>query len=86
MAVVFVFLNLLMIFSSHLAAYGYFKSASLPGHLINTFLLYITQVTVSVLFLGAIVKNLDIIYVILLNSAISLAVIVVLRKNIKPSS
>ncbi|MGD2084734.1 MAG: glycosyltransferase family 39 protein [Candidatus Aminicenantes bacterium] len=85
MAVVFVFLNLLMIFSSHLAADGYFKSTHLSGHLINTFLLYITQVSVSVLFLGAIVKNLDILYVMLLNSMISLAVIVALRKSIKPS-
>jgi hypothetical protein len=85
MAAVFVFLNLLMIFSSHLTAYGCFKSVSLPGHLINTFLLYIAQVTVSVLFLGAIVKNLDIFYVILLNSMISLAIIFALKKSITPS-
>jgi hypothetical protein len=85
MAIVFVFLNLLMIFSSHLAAYGCFKSPHLSTHLINTFLLYITQVIVSLLFLGAIVKNLDIIYIILLNSTISLVVIIVLRKSIKSS-
>lgn len=85
MAIVFVTLNLLMLFSSHLAAYSYFKSASLSGHLINTFLLYITQVTVSLLFLGAIVKNLGIIYIILLNSTISLVVLADLRKSISSS-
>lgn len=74
-----------MIFSSHLAAYRFFKNSRLAEHLINTFLLYITQVTVSVIFLGAIIKNLGILYLILLNSTISLAVIFVSRKSLKPS-
>jgi hypothetical protein len=85
MGFLFVFLNLLMIFSSHLAAYRFFKNARLAEHLINTFLLYITQVIFSIIFLGALVKNLDILYLILLNSTISLAVIFVSRKSLKPS-
>lgn len=85
MAIAFVLLNLSMIFSSHLLADYYCRKSHLSLQLATTFLFYITQVTFTIIFLGAIVKNLDIIYVILLNGTISLAVIVVLGKNIKPS-
>jgi hypothetical protein len=85
MTMVFVLLNLLMIFSSHLLAHHYCRKSHLSQQVMTTFLFYITQVTVSVLFLGAIVKNLGILYLILLNSTISSLIIFIAGKNIKSS-
>ena len=85
MIFVFILLNLLMIFSSHLAAYRCCKNSSCSELAITTFLFYITQVTLSLLFLGALVKNLGLTNLILLNSSVSSLIILVFRKSLKPS-
>ncbi|MGD2084748.1 MAG: hypothetical protein PVH61_01070 [Candidatus Aminicenantes bacterium] len=84
-AFIFLILNLLMIFSAHLVAYHYFQKANFSGQLITTFLVYISQVSVSILFLGVAVKHLGWYWILLLNSAISLLIIFMLRKTIKKS-
>jgi hypothetical protein len=84
-AYIFLLLNLLMIFSAHLVAYHYFQKANFSGQLITTFLVYVSQVSVSILFLGVAVKNLGWYWILLLNSVISLFIIFILRKTIKKS-
>ena len=85
MTFIFIFLNLLMIFSSHAAAYRYFKKANLSEQLVTTFLIYASQIALSILFLGVVVKNLDILWIILVNGLISLLILYVLRKTIRES-
>ncbi|UCH95895.1 MAG: hypothetical protein JSV88_03355 [Candidatus Aminicenantes bacterium] len=76
---------MVMIFSSHLAAYRYFKESNFSEQLLTTFLVYISQITFSVLFLGVVVKNLGILWILLLNGAISFLIIFMLRKTIRES-
>jgi hypothetical protein len=85
MTIVFVFLNLLMIFSSHLLADFYCRKSHLSHQLVTTLLFYFTQLTFTIIFLGSVIKNLDCIYVILLNGSISALIIFIFRENIKPS-
>jgi hypothetical protein len=79
----YLLLNLLMIFSSYLAACCCCKHISLSDTAITTFLFYISQVTFSLLFLGALVKNLGLLNILLLNGFVSLTIILLLRKTIK---
>ncbi|NIM14418.1 MAG: hypothetical protein GTO45_20555 [Candidatus Aminicenantes bacterium] len=81
----FILLNLVMLFSSHLAAYRYFHKSPFSQQLITTFLIYACQVTFSILFLGLMVKNLGLPWILLLNSAISFSIIFIFRKTIKES-
>ena len=83
MAVAFILLNLLMIFSSVLAAGRISNNDSLSELITTGFLFYITQVILSILFFGSIVKNLEIFYLILFNSIISFIIIISLRKSIR---
>lgn len=85
MNIVFIILNLLMVFSSHLASYRYFKKAHFSEQLIAAFLIYASQVTFSILFLGVVVKNLGLPWILALNGGISLFILLVLRKTIKES-
>lgn len=82
---VFVVLNLVMLLSSHLTAYRYFRESNLSVQLVTTFLVYISQVTLSILFLGVAVKNLDGVFIVILNAAVSLSIIFVFRSFIKES-
>jgi hypothetical protein len=84
-SIIFILLNLVMLFSSHLAAFRYFKKSQFSQQLITTFLIFTSQVTFSILFLGLIVKNLGLPWIILLNSAISFSIIFIFRKTIKES-
>jgi hypothetical protein len=85
MILVFILLNLLMIFSAYLAAYRCCKNSSLAELAITTFLFYISQVTLSVLFFGALVKNLAPGNLILLNSFVAAIIILVFRKSLRPA-
>ncbi|MCP5048329.1 MAG: hypothetical protein GY940_14250 [bacterium] len=81
----FILLNILMIFAAHLAAWRYSPKSAFSQQLITTFLLYASQITVSVLFLGVVVKNLDMGLILLLNGGGSLFIIVALRGIITES-
>ena len=81
----FILLNLLMIFSSHLLAYRYFCQSAFSEQLVTTCLLYLSQITLSLLFLGVVVKNLSMAWILLLNGVICFAVIFLVRKTIKES-
>ncbi|MCP5046120.1 MAG: hypothetical protein GY940_03045 [bacterium] len=83
--IVFIFLNGWILVSSHLAAHRYLRESRLSEHLVTTFLLYVVQVTVSILFLGVIVKNSGTVALTLFNAAVSSAVIFLLRKEIRNS-
>lgn len=82
---IFFLLNLLMIFSSHLVAFHYFRKANFSEQLITTFLIYVSQVSFSILFLGVVVKNLGMHWLVFLNGLISLFIVVILRKTVKES-
>lgn len=81
----FIILNLLIVFSSHLLVYRCCKNSLFSGQLVTTFLFYISQIIFSIIVLGSIIKELNALTLILLNGGISLTVIFILRKNIKPS-
>jgi hypothetical protein len=83
--VVFILLNILMLFAANLAAYTYLGKENFSRQLVTTFLLFIAQVTFSVLYLGVVVKDLSLGPLAVFNSIISFAVIFVYRKNIKES-
>ncbi len=83
--VIFALLNTVMIFSSHLVAYTYFRKENFSQQLTTAFLLFIAQVTVSTLFLGVIIKDLSLGSICLLNAAISFVIFFILRKKIKAS-
>lgn len=83
--IIFILLNLAMIFSAHLAAYRYLREANFSEQLVTTFLIYVAQITFSILFLGVVVKNLGLPWILLLNGALSLSIIIRLRKTINQS-
>jgi len=85
MAFIFILLNILMIFSSNCIAYKFFQKSNFSEQLITAFLIYISQITFSILFLGVVVKNLSIPFIFILNGSISLFIVFVLRKIIKES-
>ena len=85
MIIIFILLNLVMIFSAHLVAYRWLRESNFSEQLVTTFLIYVSQVTFSILFLGVVVKNLGLPWIILLNGAISLSIIIGLRKTINQS-
>lgn len=83
--ILFLLLNLLMLTAANTAAYTYFKDGHFSRQLVTVFLLYVSQVTFSVLFLGVVVRNLSMPAILLLNSAISLLVIAIYRKSLEGS-
>ena len=85
MTTAFLLLNLLMVFSSNLAAHRHFKNSNFSEQLVAAFLLYASQITFSILFLGVIVKNLGMLWIIILNTGISMLVVFAYRKSIKES-
>ncbi len=74
---VFILLNLLVLISSYAAAYRFSGPAGFSEKLITTFLLYISQITFTLLLLGVVVKNLNCLPIIILNSSISLSLLAV---------
>lgn len=83
MTILFILINLLMIFSSVLAASRNSNHDSFSELIITGFVFYIAQIMLSILFLGSVIKNLEIFNLILFNSIISLIIIVSLRKSIR---
>jgi len=77
MTAIFVILNLLMLTSSYTAAYRFSAGGGFSEKLITTFLLYFSQITFTLLLLGVVLKNLSSVSIILLNSAISLSLLLV---------
>lgn len=82
---VFIALNLSMLFSSHLIAYRYFRGSNFSVQPVTTFLVYISQITFSILFLGVAVKNLGSVFIVILNAGISFSIIFIYRRFIKES-
>jgi len=78
----FILLNLLIIISSHLAAYRFSREGSFSEHLVTTFLVFITQISLSLLFLGLVIRNLDMVWLILVNAAVSLLIIIRRRRDV----
>jgi hypothetical protein len=76
----FILLNLLMLISSHLAAYRFNRGGSFSVHLVTVFLIYITQISLSLLFLGLVIRNLGMVWIIVVNVSISLIIIFRLRR------
>lgn len=83
--IIFILLNLLMIFSAHLLANRYFRESAFSEQLVTTCLIYLSQISLSLLFLGVVVKNLGMHWIILLNAVICFAIIFQVRKTIKES-
>jgi hypothetical protein len=83
--IIFILLNLAILFSSHLIAYRYFRDAHFSEQLVTTFLLYISQVTFTVLFLGVVIRSLDLLLITILNTVISGSIIVLFGKSVKES-
>lgn len=83
--VVFFILNMIMALSANLLAYHYFKKSGFAEQLVTAFLIFVAQVTFSILFLGVIIKNLGIFPILTFNSGISGMILFVLRKEIKDS-
>lgn len=83
--IIFILLNLAMIFSSHLIAYRYFRDSHFSEQLVTTFLIYICQVTFSILFLGVVVRSLDLLFIVLLNTAVSGFIIAALKRIVRES-
>jgi hypothetical protein len=81
-SLLFILLNLVMIFSSHVTAYRYLKNSPFSEQLITTFLIYASQITLSILFLGVIAKNLGFPWILLLNGAVSFSLLFIFRKTI----
>ena len=77
MTIVFIILNLLMLISSYSMAYRFSGGANFSEKLITTFLLYFSQITFTLLLLGVVLKNLSSVSIIILNSAISLSLLLV---------
>jgi hypothetical protein len=77
MTVVFIMLNLLMLISSYTTAYRFSAGAGFSEKLITTFLLYFSQITFTLLLLGLVLKNLSSVSIIILNSVISLSLLLV---------
>ena len=81
MPIIFFLLNSLLLVSSYVTAYRYSKQAHLAELWITTFLLYTAQITVTLLFLGVVARNLGVVPILVLNSAIALLVLVLFRKT-----
>lgn len=83
--ILFLLLNAFMIFSANLAAYRYFRRSSLAEQCITAFLIYTVQVTLSVIVLGSLVKDLSVVNLTVLNLFISVIIALYYKKDIKPS-
>jgi len=82
---VFLLLNGMLIFSSHLIAFHYQRQSSLSSHLLATFITYIAQIMGLIFFLGVIVKDLNQLYLYILTALLTSTTIFILRKNINAS-
>jgi hypothetical protein len=83
MMAAFILLNLLMLTSSYVTAYRFAADSPFSEKLITMFLLYVSQVSFTLLFLGVVLKNLGFLPIILLNAAISLLLLLTLKKYSK---
>lgn len=81
----FIILNLLIVFSSYLIAYRHFRESRFSVQLVTAFLVYISQITFSILLLGVVVRNLDHAFILALNAAVSFFIIFIYRHFIKES-
>ncbi len=82
LTILFVLLNALILFSCYLVVHRTALKSSLSRQAIHLFVLYISQVTFTVLFLGVVVKSLGVLSLSILNALISLPVLWFLRSYI----
>jgi len=82
MILTFIFLNLVILFSSYLVTYRFCRDCFFSTQILAAFLFYTFQITASILFLGVVVKDLGPFNLILLNLAVSITVVFFLRKEI----
>lgn len=81
--VAFLLLNLLMVVSSYVTAYRFSAGSGFSGKLISAFLVYISQISVTTLFLGVILKNLGHFPIIILNITISLVLLLTFKRYLE---
>lgn len=78
---IFIGLNAIMAFSANLLAYHYFKRSGFAEQLVTACVIFIAQVTFSILFLGVVVGNLSMFAILMMNTGISGTILFVLRKE-----
>ncbi|HLP59581.1 MAG TPA: hypothetical protein VK186_12155, partial [Candidatus Deferrimicrobium sp.] len=83
MNVIFILLNFLILLSSYVIAHRFSGKSPFSEKLVATILVYTSQISLTILFLGVVLRNLGFPGIIILNSGISLLVLVVLRKQTK---
>lgn len=85
MIVVFILVNLLVMFSSGVAAFRNFPNAAFSMRLVGAGLLWFFQVSVTVLLLGVVVRDLSPGLLFAVNGSISALVLFFERNHIKPA-
>ncbi len=83
MNVIFILLNFLMLLSSYVTAHRFSGKSPFSEKLVATFLIYTSQITFTILFLGVVLRNLGFPGIIILNSVISFLILAVLKKQTK---
>lgn len=83
--VLFLLLNLLVFFSSHLLCFGVRKHRDFSSHLVTSFLVYVVQISLSVILTGVFVQRLTPISLLLFNTALSSLIIFYWRNSIQDS-
>ncbi len=74
-----------MFTAANTVAFRYHQKDRFSGHLLTLCLLYLGQVTVTVLFLGTVVRSLGAVPLFVLNSALSILVILIYRRYVGES-
>lgn len=74
-----------MLFSSHLLCFRFREYRDFSSHLVSSFLLFVVQITLSVIIMGSVLKALNPVALGLVNTAVSSAIILYRRKHIRGS-
>ncbi|MCP4215464.1 MAG: hypothetical protein GY765_12490 [bacterium] len=85
MLILFLLLNAQIAASSFVVAYRFMRGSAFSEQLVTAFLVAVSQISLTLLFLGVIVKILDLPFIVLLNTAVSTGILFFLRKDIKNS-
>jgi hypothetical protein len=80
---IFILLNFLIVLSSYVTALRFSGKSPFSEKLVATFLVYTSQITFTILFLGVVLKNLGFPGIIILNGVISLVILAVFNKQMK---
>jgi hypothetical protein len=83
MNVVFILLNLLVLISSYVVAHRFSGKSSFSENLVATLLVYTSQITFTILFLGVIIRNLGFTGIIVSNGVLSFLILTFFKKQTK---